>query len=157
DLADSRLAPVPMLAALKHPLASGGLAPASFRDNARQLELAILGPRPAPGFAGLKAAIAGAMGGLCRFVDQLETCLGPLLELVAAEAVPLSRLAASHIAAAERLAATATDTGSERLWAEAAGEAAALFCHELIEAAHDFPPVSGRNYPALFEALAAAA
>jgi ATP-dependent helicase/nuclease subunit B len=157
DLADSRLAPVPLMAALKHPLASGGLATAGFRDNARQLELAILGPRPAPGFAGLRAAIAGTTEGLRRFVDRLETCLGPLPELLAAQAVPLSRLAASHIAAAERLAATATEAGSERLWAEAAGEAAALFCHDLIDAAHDFPPVSGPDYPALFEALAAAA
>src|SRR5207302_5437119 len=52
-------------------------------------------------------------------------------------------------------AATATETGGERLWHEAAGEAAARFCHELIDAAHDFPPLPGRHYPALFEALAA--
>src|SRR5205823_245316 len=67
DLAASRLAPVPLLAALKHPLAAGGLAPAAFRDLARRLEQAILGPRPAPDFAGLKAALAGATGGLRRF------------------------------------------------------------------------------------------
>jgi ATP-dependent helicase/nuclease subunit B len=157
DLADSRLAPVPLLAALKHPLASGGLAPAAFRDLARQLEQAILGPRPAPGFAGLRAALAGSREGLRRFVDRLEACFGRLPELLAAEAVPLSRLAASHIEAAERLAATATETGSERLWNEAAGEAAARFCHELIDAARDFPPLPGCHYPALFEALAATA
>src|SRR6266853_4565 len=38
DLADHALAPVPLLAALKHPLAAGGLAPAAFRDLARRLE-----------------------------------------------------------------------------------------------------------------------
>src|SRR5262249_53669279 len=59
DMAASQLAPVPLLAALKHPLACGGLAPAAFRDMARRLERAILGPRPAPGFAGLRAALAG--------------------------------------------------------------------------------------------------
>ena len=32
DLASSALAPVPLLAALKHPLAAGGLAPSVFRD-----------------------------------------------------------------------------------------------------------------------------
>src|SRR5205807_2875698 len=58
DLADSALAPVPLLAALKHPLAAGGLAPALFRDYAPRLEGAIRGPRPAPGFAGLRAALA---------------------------------------------------------------------------------------------------
>jgi len=155
DLAASQLAPVPLLAALKHPLASGGLAPAVFRDLARQLEQAIRGPRPAPGFVGLRAALAGERVGLARFVDRLEACLGPLPELLVADAVPLSRLASAHVEAAERLAATATETGSERLWHEAAGEAAARFCHELIDAARDFPPLQGRYYPALFESLAA--
>ncbi|HEX6441929.1 MAG TPA: double-strand break repair protein AddB, partial [Stellaceae bacterium] len=154
DLAASQLAPVPLLAALKHPLASGGLAPVAFRDIARQLEQTIRGPRPAPGFAGLRAALNGGKAGLSRFVERLEACLGPLPELLVADAAPLSRLAAAHVEAAERLAATATETGGERLWREAAGEIAARFCHELIDAARDFPPLPGRHYPALFEALA---
>ncbi len=156
ELVESQLAPVPMLAALKHPLASGGLAPVAFRDLSRELEKAIRGPRPAPGFAGLKAALAADYA-LQRFVERLEACLGSLPELLDADTVPLARLAASHIEAAERLAATASETGSERLWREAAGEVAARFCHELIEAARDFPPLPGRCYPALFEALAAGA
>jgi ATP-dependent helicase/nuclease subunit B len=155
DLAASQLAPVPLLAALKHPLASGGLAPVAFRDLARQLEQAIRGPRPAPGFPGLRAALAGERPGLVRFVDRLEACLGPLPELLFTDAVPLSRIVAAHVEAAERLAATATETGGERLWREASGEVAARFCHELIDAARDFPPPPGRHYPALFEALAA--
>ncbi len=155
DLAASGLAPVPLLAALKHPLVSGGLASVAFRDLARQLEQAIRGPRPAPGFAGLRAALGDERVGLARFVDRLEACLGLLPELLVADAVPLSRLAAAHIEAAERLAATATETGGERLWHEAAGEAAARFCHELIDAARDFPRLPGGHYPALFEALAA--
>jgi ATP-dependent helicase/nuclease subunit B len=157
ELADSRLAPVQLLAALKHPLAAGGLAPAVFRDLARQLERAILGPRPAPGFAGLKAALIGSKNALRRFIDRLEACFGPFPELLAAEAAPLSDLVISHIEAAERLAATATEYGSERLWREPAGEAAARFCHELIDAARDFPPFPGRHYPALFETLASGA
>ena len=157
DLAESQLAPVPLLAALKHPFAAGGLAPAAFRDLARRLEQAILGPRPAPSFAGLAAALNGANQDLRRFVDRLQACLGGLPELLAADAVPLARLSASHIEAAERLAATATESGSERLWREAAGEVAARFCHELIDAARDFPPLPGRHYPALFDALAAGA
>ena len=56
--------------------------------------------------------------------------------------------------AAERLAATDKETGIARLWRDAAGEAAARFCHELIDAAADFPALPGRHYPALFEALA---
>jgi ATP-dependent helicase/nuclease subunit B len=155
DLAASQLAPVPLLAALKHPLASAELAPVAFRELARRLEQAILGPRPGPGFAGLAAALAGESPALRRFTDRLRACLGALTELLVADAVPLSRVVVAHIEAAERLAASETETGSARLWRDAAGEAAARFCHELIEAARDFSPLPGRHYPALFESLAA--
>jgi ATP-dependent helicase/nuclease subunit B len=154
DVAESGLAPVPLLAALKHPLAAGGLDPAVFRRRARLLEERILGPRPGPGFAGLRAALGDADAGLRRFVDRLDACLGRLPDLLDAGAVPLARLIIAHIEAAERLAATAAEAGSKRLWAEAAGESAARFCHELIDAARDFAPLAGRDYPALFEALA---
>jgi ATP-dependent helicase/nuclease subunit B len=157
ELATSGLAPVPLLAALKHPLAAGGLAPAAFRDLTRTLEQAILGPRPAPGFAGLRAALAGADIKLARFADRLESCLGTLPDLLAAESAPLARLATAHIEAAERLAATDAEAGGARLWCEAAGDTAARFCHELIDAAGDFPPLPGHHYLALFEALAVGA
>ncbi len=39
---------------------------------------AIRGPRPAPGFAGLRAALAGREAALLGFVDRLERCLGGL-------------------------------------------------------------------------------
>jgi ATP-dependent helicase/nuclease subunit B len=155
DLADSELAPVPLLAALKHPLAAGGLAPETFRDLARRLERRIRGPRPAPGFAGLNAALAGTEPAVRGFAARLQTCLGALPELLQEPEVRLSDVAAAHVGAAERLAAGAGETGVARLWREAAGEAAARFCHELIEAAQDFPLLPGRHYPALFDALAA--
>jgi len=155
ELAESGLAPVPLLAALKHPLAAGGLDPAAFRRLARRLEEAILGPRPAPGFAGLRAALGNADAGLPRFVDRLDACLGRLPDLLDAGAVPLARLVIAHIEAAERLAASAAEPGSTRLWAGEAGESAARFCHELIDAARDFPPLAGHDYAALFAALAA--
>ena len=63
-------APVPLLAALKHPLAAGGMAPGAWRRAVRAMEQAILrGPRPAPGFGGLAAALkegGGAIGPLAR-------------------------------------------------------------------------------------------
>jgi ATP-dependent helicase/nuclease subunit B len=156
DLGDNALAPVPLLAALKHPLASGGLAPEMFRDRARRLEQAIRGPRPAPGFAGLRAALDGKERSRLRgFVDCLERCVGHLATLIERDRVPLATLIAAHVAAAEQLAASDSETGIARLWRDAAGEAAARFCHELIEAAGDFPALPGRHYPALFESLAA--
>jgi ATP-dependent helicase/nuclease subunit B len=155
DLADSALAPVPLLAALKHPLAAGGIAPEVFRRQARRLEAAIRGPRPAPGFAGLRAALAGRAAALRRFVDRLEGCLGGLAACLDRDSLPLAELAAAHIRAVELLAATDAESGIARLWRDAAGEAAARFCHELLDAAGDFPLLPGRHYPALFAALAA--
>jgi ATP-dependent helicase/nuclease subunit B len=157
DLADSALAPVPLLAALKHPLAAGGAASEAFRADARRLERAIRGPRPAPGFAGLRAALAERKGeaSLAGYIDRLERCLGGLVERLRRDSVPLAELAQAHVAAAEALAATADEGGVARLWRDTAGEAAARFCHDLIDAAGDFPPLPGRHYPALFEALAA--
>jgi ATP-dependent helicase/nuclease subunit B len=154
DAAASALAPVPLLAALKHPLAAGGFAPEEFRGLARQLEAAIRGPRPAPGFAGLKAALARG-GRLLRFVDRLERCLGPLTAALGRDRAPLAELVAAHVRAAEQLAASDAESGIARLWQEVAGETAARFCHELIDAAGDFVPLGGRHYPALFAALAA--
>ncbi|HEX3538224.1 MAG TPA: double-strand break repair protein AddB [Stellaceae bacterium] len=156
DLADSDLAPVPLLAALKHPLAAGGLPRDAFRDRARRLEEKIRGPRPAPGFKGLQDAL-GADAELHLFVERLRLCLGALPDLLASKDASVAELATVQIAAAERLAATDEKEGAALLWRELAGEAAALFCHELIAAARDFPPLAGRDYPALFEALAAGA
>src|SRR5580704_2059153 len=157
DMAESELAPVPLLAALKHPLAAGGLAAPVFRDLARQLERVIRGPRPAAGFDGLTAAVANSEPVLRGFVERIETCLGALPALLAADAVSIAELASAHIAAAERLAASDDESGVARLWRDAAGEVAANFCHDLIDAARDFPPLAGRHYPALFEALSGGA
>src|SRR5438045_7340051 len=79
------------------------------------------------------------------------------MEQLARESASVAEVAIAHIAAAEQLAATVAGTGIARLWQEAAGEAAARFCHERIDAAGDFPPIPARHYPALFEALAAGA
>ena len=157
DMAESALAPVPLLAALKHPLAAGGLAPAEFRDLTRRLEHEIRGPRPAPGIAGLREALIGKEPALRRFVDRLEGRLGELPNLLGAEGVNIAELATAHIAAAEHLAASDEAAGAARLWRDAAGETAANFCHDLIDAARDFPPLAGRHYPALFDALSSGA
>jgi ATP-dependent helicase/nuclease subunit B len=157
DMAESELAPVPLLAVLKHPLAAGGLATAEFRDLARRLEHKIRGPRPAPGFTGLRDALSGEEPGLQRFIDRIEICLGELPDLLGAERVSIAELATAHIAAAERLAASDAEGGVARLWRDAAGETAAGFCHDLIDAARDFPRLPGRHYPALFDALSGSA
>ena len=156
DLTASGLAPVPLLAALKHPLAACGGAPEALRDAVRRLEIETLrGPRPAPGFAGIVAAIDPRAVDLHGLIKHLEAALTPLLAVLTADATSIAALVTAHIGAAEMLAADDVDSGAARLWRAEAGEAAAQFVAELIEAASDFPTLRGADYPALFEALLA--
>src|ERR1700749_3505235 len=64
EAADAKFSPVALLALLKHPLASGGKDTATFRAQARELDVALRGPRPDPGLDGiarvLEAKIADA-------------------------------------------------------------------------------------------------
>src|SRR5690606_2522793 len=140
-------APVPLLACLKHPLAAAGAPQAAFRADIRLLEKLLLrGPRPAPGIAGLRAALAaeappeepdGRRPTIGRVVDRIEKALAPFVEAMT-ERRPAAELVAAHAEAAERLAATQDEEGAARLWQGEAGEATADFIRELIDAAPAF-------------------
>ena len=161
EVGETQLAPVDLLALLKHPLAAGGRDPATFRDLARRLERAILrGPRPAPGIDGLLAALdsseikdATEKRTLIAFVGDLATRLKPLLDGLASGGAALTLLLASHIETAEALAATGDATGAERLWQGEAGETLANALTDLGEAAGIFALARGRHYPQLYTAL----
>jgi ATP-dependent helicase/nuclease subunit B len=158
DAVAADAAPVPLLAALKHPLAAGGLEPAAFRDRVREMELAILrGPRPIPGFAGLHAALRHIEpeAGLTLWAEDLEHAARPFTELMRQPRVPAVALLDAHIAFAEALAASAAETGIERLWAGEAGENAAALINDLHAALETLPPLPGREWPALLDALMA--
>jgi ATP-dependent helicase/nuclease subunit B len=156
DATTANLAPLPLLALLKHPLAAGGLAPEIFRARVRRLErLALRGPRPAPGLAGLRQALPPGDRELADLVARLDAALAPLIARLAGKEVALADLVTAHSAAAERLAASNDAGGAENLWREVAGETAAQFIAELHGAASDLPPLAGADYPALFEALVA--
>lgn len=154
----TELAPVALLALLKHPLTGLGLDPADARARARRLDkLALRGVRPAAGIAGLRGAIAGvnaetprrALGDLA---DRLERALAPLIGAMAGE-IPAEALIVAHIRAAEALAATPREAGAARLWRGEDGETLARFLGELREALVDLGCVPGGGYPALFDAL----
>lgn len=154
-----RFAPVPLLAALKHPLAGGGIAVEQFRRTVRWLEGAALrGPRPAPGLAGLHAALGKQSESnrrLHALIDHLAAATGPLVALLQQHSATLPDLLAAHVAAAEALAATDVETGPDRLWRGDAGEAMAKFIAELADAARGDSGVGCHAYPALFETLLA--
>ncbi len=160
------LAPVSLLAACKHPLAAGGMPPAVFRARLRSLERAVLrGPRPAPGFAGLRHALAsvddrsrisaGDIEALADWMDRLETATAGFGEMLDRPGAPLAALLRAHVVCAEALAASDEAPGGRRLWAGDAGEQAARMVAELLAAAATFPDVSRGQYPGVLEALMA--
>jgi len=151
-----RLAPVPLLALLKHPFAAAGMDPAAFRAEVRALEVAALrGPRPPPGLDGLAAALAHATAAeaSASAFARLSRILQPLLDLAAAREVALPDLLEAHLAAAEELAARPAVPGPLVLWRGEEGETLARHLAELAEAVADLPPVAPPRFPDLFEAM----
>ncbi len=139
-------APVPLLALLEHPLVRAGDARADWLEHARALDLALRGPRPAPGLAPLQTAVeriaqrerGAAISIWWADVEAvLEPLLKPTVELPLAEA--FDRLCG----AAEALCGTG-------LWGGADGRALAAFVEELREAAREVgTTVTPRDLPAV--------
>ena len=157
-------APVPLLSLLKHPLAAAARPLDEFRRKVRLLERSVLrGPRPAPGLDGLRARIETLreqatedwqrerLQRLANFVAKLERLAASFIGLAGAQSVA-TRLSA-HVRLAEALAATDAETGIARLWRGEAGEAAADFVQDLIDAARDAPPLELQDYAALLPEL----
>jgi ATP-dependent helicase/nuclease subunit B len=156
-----RLAPVPLLALLKHPLCAAGLAPSACRLGARALERAVLrGPRPLPGMAGLKRAVDQARHpspAAQALLAVAETCLEPALRMSAMPAAAPDAHLSGLIEAAERLAGSDRESGPARLWSGEDGEALATLLAETrgaltLLAAHDMRP---ETLPGLLEAVLA--
>ncbi len=154
EAAREALAPVPLLALLKHPLAAAGLSPAACRAAARALELACLrGPRPSPGLAGLRAGLAKRPNaGAAALLDRIERALGPLLALADGPDIAPARYLATLAAAAEALAASDTEPGAARLWSGEEGEALATHLTALGEAVAMLPPQPPETLPDLLGA-----
>ncbi len=136
------LAPVSLLALLKHPLAGAGLSEAACRHGARALEMICLrGPRPIGGIAGIRMALDKRNAGpdLKAYWARVESCLEPVFRIQASvESAPVEALTAV-IAGAERLAATDDESGPSRLWSGEEGDALAIRLTEVLEAIPDLP------------------
>ncbi|MCQ8242013.1 double-strand break repair protein AddB [Rhizosaccharibacter radicis] len=167
------LSPVALLSLLKHPFAAAGSSPAECRRSARALErLCLRGPAPAPGIGGLRAALDAVLrrdgsaatrervDHVLGFLARVEDCLHPLLRLDAERArfgdsprpVPVPALIAALTEAAEALAATDAETGSDRLWSGEDGNALALHMAELGEACAVLPDGEPRVLCGLLDA-----
>lgn len=124
DVAAERAAPVPLAALLEHPLVRAGDEPdgerAEWLRNARRFELALRGPRPAPGLGPLTAVAKEAQ--VEAWWNGVEAVLAPLLD--ADERIPLADWL-------DRLAAAGEALAGERLWAREDGRALARFVEDL--------------------------
>ncbi|WP_421708119.1 double-strand break repair protein AddB [Algihabitans sp.] len=153
-----QLAPLPLLAALKHPLAAGGEDLAQFRAKVRRLEVAVLrGPRPPAGFEGLLTAARAEPNGrsLVPWLQGLAAMARSFATRLSERAGGLAQTAEAHVAFAEALATSDTEAGAARLWRGEAGEEAALFFAELHEAAATAGGLTAVRYLAVLEALMA--
>ncbi len=151
------LAPVPLLAVLKHPFAAAGLPHAACRRAARALERAALrGPRPPPGFTGLRRALAARPDDAAAdLVERLRAALEALLRLAPpAEYAPRDMLAAL-IEAAESLASTDVAAGADLLWRGEEGEALAALLADALPAWEMLPAQPPAVLPGLLDAMLA--
>ena len=150
------LAPIPLMALLKHPLAAAGLTPSACRAAARALELACLrGPRPSHGLPGLRRAIDRGRTdpAAAALLSRLEACLEPTLRIAASVEVAPAEAMAALVEAAEHLAATDEFPGPSRLWAGEEGEALATRLAEVQAALPMLPDQRRAVLPGLLDAV----
>ncbi|TDQ83437.1 ATP-dependent helicase/nuclease subunit B [Dongia mobilis] len=152
------LAPVPLLALLKHPLTALGLDHAACQALVRLLERHVLrGVRPGPGMAGLRAAVAAAecadetRQAIVAFIDRLAAALDGLGDWQ--RDLPIDLRIERHLHCAEALAERPGESGAAALWRGEAGEALAGFVDEWRRAARGLDAVPAASYAALLAEL----
>jgi len=152
--AAAEFAPVPLLALLKHPLAAGGEPARIFRRHARALERAALrGPRPPPGFDGIKYRLdqdPARNGAVQNFLARLELLLRPII--LARAAGPADALK-NLIRAVEALAATDQESGAARLWSGEAGATLAEFLAALLPTLDILDDIAAADLPDFLDAV----
>jgi ATP-dependent helicase/nuclease subunit B len=154
EAAAERFAPVPLLALLKHPLVMAGEDRLAWLDGVRRLDLALRGPRPPAGLAGVSGHLAedagreAAVRGPARaWWAQAAALLAPF-EQAFAGARDLTTLLAALREGAVALA-------GEPLWAGPAGRAAAELIAGLGAAAGEGPETRPAELPVMLEKLMA--
>ncbi|MBI3441540.1 MAG: double-strand break repair protein AddB [Proteobacteria bacterium] len=176
-LAAEELAPVPLLEALKHPLAVMGEDKQNFRRQIADLENMVFhGPRPGVGVEGVREALTDAFNRAARRPkekqvltpeqlrvarQELEDLIGKieaagksfLAKMSSAKPVPFLDLLDEHIRFAEALAADGKETGADRIWRGDDGIRAARFLTELRSMAQFVPDVTGKNYVDVLQGL----
>jgi ATP-dependent helicase/nuclease subunit B len=145
EAADADFAPIALLSLLKHPLATLGEDPATFRAMARALDQALRGPRPDAGLDGIARALREAPPRVQQWYAKINDVLAPLAAALAKPEVAFDAALKAHVDAADALAPD--------LWNGTDGAAANGFVRELVEAAGDLPVIEARSYAPLLHTL----
>ena len=158
EVAEEALAPVELLAFLKHPILAAGISPIEMRNMIYALDQqALRGPRPSRGFQGLRDAVALLKSNqkpLLQWLDKLESQMREFTQMMAStEATPFPEILTCHIRMAEALATTVDIPGAARLWQGESGEAASEFLNNLLQSSRDVPPLSPEHYVSLLGML----
>jgi ATP-dependent helicase/nuclease subunit B len=119
ELAGEAAAPVALVAALGNPLARSGEPRADWLSGLRAMELALRGPRPAPGLAALGPVATKAR--VAEWWREVETILEPLLD-------GNVRTLADWL---DRLSIAGEALAGDALWARVDGRALAAFVEDL--------------------------
>lgn len=155
EMVAERMAPVALISALKHPLMSGGIKKADFRENVRKFERKYLrGPRPAPGLEGIEQIFAHESEKDDQFSNWwtgLSDIIKPFYDLMHSGDASFEEMLISHVEMAEKLAQSSEISGAKQLWKGDAGEAAAKLTEELRSAAQNLRHFNPAQYGALFE------
>lgn len=154
EMVDEDFHPVPLLAALKQPLAQVQAPAGRARSILRRIETAVLrGLRPGDGLDGIAALLHQVQPDdrdAAQLLRRLSEAAAPFAEALRAGAL-LQPVVEAHIAFAEAL--SRDESGEATLWRGEAGEAAARFAGDLLAAAQDLPTAAAAGYPALFATL----
>lgn len=129
-------APVPLLALLKHLLVQAGEGRSIWLAGARQLDLALRGPRPAGGLDGITAFLAQSAD---KYTERLRREAQPWWAAAAELLEPLAQPASSLTAQLARLREGIAALAGDAAWAGTAGRDAAQLLDDLAAHAHDGP------------------
>ena len=168
EMAVYNLAPVALLDCLKNPYASLGRAHAENVDMVDALEdMALRGPRPWPGFEGLKKSLSSSFNEASAkiklsdrkkehrksyeevksWLEEFQEKVAPHVETLTSEKpLPFKTLLTAHINMIESMAATDETPGAEVLWTDKTGGATQKFLRNMLFSADILPDMAGEDY-----------
>lgn len=162
EMAAEQLAPVTLLAFLKHPYLAAEMAPEVLRDRVYLLDkIALRGPRPATGFQGIRDAVfalpdklESGKKSLLEWLDSIEPAMTAFVTMMSSPAEkPFHDMLSCHLHMTEQLASTIETRGDRRMWQGEGGEAAGTFMDTLLSVAGTIPPLKPQQYIALMGML----